>query len=151
MCTVVTQHMPFRADINILLFVIGKMAFAKWTLFFVQCLALRRNNYFNPLLVNLLQFIRVRISGIGASNLTRCRKQTVGFFNLTGKLIHVTGGIGRIRMDNQPMLLIDNTLNIIAGMAALNTVHDRTVRIGLVDLFSVFFLKSHQDLFDSLL
>lgn len=48
------------------------------------------------------------------------------------------------------MLIIDNTLHIIAGMAALNTVHDSAVCIGLVDQFFVIILKSIQGLFDSI-
>ena len=54
-------------------------------------------------------------------------------------------------MYNETTLIIHHALDIIAGMAALNTVHERTIRIGLINVLPVIRRESVKGLPDSLL
>jgi hypothetical protein len=117
------------------------MALAERAFFLMQRLSLRWNNDLYPLSVNLFKLIGIGISGIGTGCITGLFKQIVRLLNLPGKLVDITGIIHRLGMHNQPMAIIYHALNIIAGVAALNTIHDGTARIGLIDHLPFIRLK----------
>ena len=128
--------MPFRTPVAILLLLISKVALAEGTFLLVQRLPLRRNHYFDPFRIDLLKLLCIRISCICRGCLAGLLQNLVGLIDLLGKLIDVTGLTNRFRMHDQPVLVIHHALHVIAGMRALNAVHDRTVRIGQIDLIS---------------
>jgi hypothetical protein len=133
----ITQPLPRRTPITILLPIIPKMTLTEWPFLFMQSLPLTGNYDFDPLRVNLLQLLCIGISRIGTSHLTGLWQHLMGLLNLPGKLIHIAGLAYRLRMHNETMLVIHHALHIVTGMAPLNTVHNRTVRIGLIDLLSI--------------
>ena len=47
----------------------------------------------------------------------------IGLIDLARKLIHITGIPDRLRMHNQPMLIINHGLHVITRMAALTAAH----------------------------
>ena len=55
------------------------------------------------------------------------------------------------RLNNQTVLIIHDALDIVSGMSALNTMHDRTIRVCSVDLLLLSRRKKGKSLFDTIL
>ena len=125
------------------------MHLAERPLFFMQYLPLGRHDDGYSLLINLLQFVGVCITGIGAGCLTGCFHPFISLINLTGKLISVVDLIGCFYLHNKSIFVIHDALDIITGMAALNAVHHSTIRIGLIDLLPIIWFERVQDFLDS--
>jgi hypothetical protein len=66
----IAQPMPLRTPVAILLRVVSKVAFAEGSFLLTQGLPLRGNHHCDPLRINLLKLLRVRVPGIGTGHFT---------------------------------------------------------------------------------
>src|SRR5664280_3172751 len=103
--------MAFQTKVAVQLFIVSEMCFAERTFFLMQCLALGRNDNGYLLLINLLQFIGIRISGIGTSDFAWCLQNFIGLINLPGKLIPVVDLRCCFCMYDKTMFVIHHALD----------------------------------------